>query len=552
MGIGTGNKFRRTFLAIAVAVVSVAALALPAFPGDYPRRVAVAPFVSLASEDISRTVSVLPRLISSRLMALTGAEVLLLPAGEKPAAEQAKGAGMPLLLQGTVAKLGKGYSIDVTVSEAESGKSAGAFFAAAATEDEIIPQLGFLAGEIAEKVFGVKAAPRPVAVQPAAPPSSVSGSAVFPPSATPAGAAASGTAPAAAAGQAVPAVAGPAGEWAPSRIRKIGQSDKIPDEVYGVVASDPDAEGGGEVIAWGRRTLHVYRVKGAELLPVVRIPRDSRSHILNVEAIDLDGDGANEIVVTSLQNDLLQSFVLRRAGGSFADAATGIPYFLVVLPDWKGKRTLVGQRRGKDFPYQGKIYAMRWDGKTLVEGDPLPADTNILPLSESGVMGLASARRGSDWVLFTIDQGEHLRAVESGGKSITRTKKMYGGTDAFEWGEISRIEGRKPLYRVKVAPRVATGTEDRIYVAATEVEKGILSGAASGFFNDSRVVLLQWDDGDFVEKAASGKNDRLYTSVDILPPGKLRRGSVIVAAEIRKEEVGFGGGESRLNLMAVE
>src|SRR5512139_504080 len=71
----------------------------------YPRRVAVAPFVSLTKEDIGSTVAVLPRLLASRLMALAGADVLLLPPDGKAPGEAAKAARYPLLLQGTVSKL---------------------------------------------------------------------------------------------------------------------------------------------------------------------------------------------------------------------------------------------------------------------------------------------------------------------------------------------------------------------------------------------------------------------------------------------------------------
>ena len=59
------------------------------------------------------------------------------------------------------------------MTDLETGKPAGAFFAVAATEDDIIAQLGALSGEIAEKLFGVQGAvratapPAPVAVPPA-------------------------------------------------------------------------------------------------------------------------------------------------------------------------------------------------------------------------------------------------------------------------------------------------------------------------------------------------------------------------------------------------
>src|SRR5512139_371030 len=214
----------------------------------YPRRVAVAPFVSLAKDDIGSTVAVLPRLLASRLMALAGADVLLLPPDGKAPGEAAKEAKYPLLLQGTVSKLGKGYSIDTTVTDLSTGASAGAFFAAAATEDDIIQQLGVLSGEIAEKLFGVQGAIRSVSPQP--PPAAAPAQPATPAGGTVAvyGAPAGPAAPVAApAPPPLPAPATAAEGWIPSSLKKVGQSDKIVDEINGVVAGDVDAEGNGEV-----------------------------------------------------------------------------------------------------------------------------------------------------------------------------------------------------------------------------------------------------------------------------------------------------------------
>ena len=163
----------RAVLGAVLLLSCVLASPVPASAAGYSRRIAIAPFASLTKEEIGATVSVLPRLLASRLMALAGADVVLLPAGGKAPEEAAKEAKVPLLLQGTVSKVGKGYSVDATVTDLETGKTAGAFFAAAATEDDIIAQLGVLSGEIAEKLFGVQGAIRatslaaPVAAPPA-------------------------------------------------------------------------------------------------------------------------------------------------------------------------------------------------------------------------------------------------------------------------------------------------------------------------------------------------------------------------------------------------
>src|SRR3972149_4529559 len=175
MGRGKGKFGRRACLAVGLLGLMLAWLT-GAAAAESPRKVAIAPFTVLTpQEDLRNIVPVLPRLLSSRLMALSGAEVLLLTPGETPPEDAPKKAGYPLLLKGTVAKLGGGYSIDLAAADLAGGKAAGAFFASADTIDAIIPRLDDLAADVSEKLFGVKSAaraypPPPAAQPPAGPP----------------------------------------------------------------------------------------------------------------------------------------------------------------------------------------------------------------------------------------------------------------------------------------------------------------------------------------------------------------------------------------------
>jgi hypothetical protein len=515
---------------------------------EYPRRIAIAPFSSLAKEDIQQTVSVLPRLLSSRLMAQAGAEVTVLPPAEKPAAETAKEAGFPLLLQGTVAKLGKGYSIDVTVLDLATGKTAGAFFAAANTEDDIIPQVGTLSSELAEKLFGIKPAarsvPAPVSLPQAAPPAG------GPPAALPAVRAPSSVdKPAAVQDQAAETAPGPA--WTPAVLKRVSESDKIAEAIYGVVAGDADGQGNVDVIAYGHSTIHIYRVKGTEILPYTKIARGAGHHFLNVEASDIDGDGRKEILVTDLYNERLMSFVLKRKGDGYEEVADGIHAFLVVLPDWMGKPVVAGQGNGLEEPFQGKFYRMNWDGKTLKEGEPLPPDTNLSPLS-SGIIGLSALRIGSEWRFLYTDRQEKLRVLDPKGKSLYKSGELYGsGMDSFEWGSYDRTEGKRPQFPLNKAARVVHGGDGKPFVLVPSIKKGFVNRLL-GSQELSRLVLLQWEAGEFVEKAVTAKSDKIYTSADLLSSKGFRKGGMIVAAMIVQEESTLSKAESRLMLLSLE
>jgi len=547
MGRGQGKIAVRFSIGFAVAVLLAVSSAAAA--ADYSRRIAIAPFTILGpQEEIRTTVDILPRLLSSRLMALAGAEVILLPPGDRPPEEAARGAGLPLLLKGSVAKLGAGYSIDVTVTEPPTGKMAGAFFASAATEDEIILRLGDLAAEISEKLFGVKSAvrtyPSPAAAQPPGPPPSV------PP---PTAAAAPPQAAALPTPVSVPAPAAPTTPkegWVPSSLTKVGQSDKIADEVYGVVAGDVDAEGNGEVIAWGKNVLYFYRVKGVEILPFTRITKERKYHILSVEAADIDGDGGKELLVTSLAGEALQSFVLKKKGDVYQEVAEGMPYFLVVLRNWHGNQVIVGQRAGFDLPFRGKLVTMTWDGKALGEGEPLPANTDIKPL-HAGILGLSSAKFGDEWKLIYTDEEDYLRTLDETGKTEYKTRNKYGsGIDLFEWGPYLPREGKRMETFLRKAARVSDGQEGKPLVLITEVDKIFLNVAR--FYDSTRLVLLQWEDGEFGERAGTKKSNHFYSGTDYLSPSGIRKGGEVVASVIEQEGSVSKEKVSRLVLYRVE
>jgi len=227
--------------------------------------------------------------------------------------------------------------------------------------------------------------------------------------------------------------------------------------------------------------------------------------------------------------------------------AGGIHYYLVVLPDWMGKPVLVGQYQGIDAPFQGKIVALRWDGKGFAEGEKFPQDTNILPLS-SGLPGLSSARFGKEWRLIYTDVNSYLRVVDAGGKSQYKSSDQFGWTtDFFEWGPYSQLEGRRKAYPVRNAVRVAAGGGEDPLVLIPEGKLGVLNTMSS-----TRLVLLQWDRGEFREKAGTAGSSRTLTGADFLSPGAFGKGGRIVGSEIEQSGTAWKDSISRLVLFEVE
>jgi hypothetical protein len=546
---GTGGAARRArtaggfFILVFLAFLLAPVLLRPAHGADYPRRVAVAPFAFQSEEDISRIVEVLPRLLASRLAALAGAEVVLLPPDAAPPEAAAREAGVPLLLRGTVVRIGQAYSIDVTALDLDAGKKAGSFFASAETVDGIIPGLGGLAAGMAEKLFGVGAAVLPP------PPPRV---AVPPPAAAPEAAPAPAVTPAGPDPAAPPAPPPPpVATRIPTAINRVGQSDRIADELHGVAVVDADAEGNGKVVAYGKRTLYFYRIEGTEILPYTRVSKGLNHHILFVAAIDLDGDGRKEILVTARVGESMRSFVLKRTGDVYEEVASNIPYFLVVLPDWMGKPVAAGQRAGVDTAFQGRIVTMAWDGKALREGEALPADVTVAPMA-SGIPGLSAARFGEEWRLVYTDEFGHLRVIGPDGKSAYKSRGKFGAAgDHFEWGPVQPLMGNRSRTDLRAPARLFPAADGSPVILATQAKQGIV-GRAAGTYEESRLVVLRWDGSAFVETAATPMSDHFHSGVGVPgapPPG--RRWAVASVVEQRSGGIRRGA-VSRLALFEVD
>ncbi len=90
---------------------------------------------------------------------------------------------------------------------------------------------------------------------------------------------------------------------------------------------------------------------------------------LHLHAMDLDGDGKDELLVTLAEklivldkkDSRLVSMILTHEGTAYSPLATQLPYYLRVIQDRSGKKVLLAQRKGKYDPYDGDIYQLEWD-----------------------------------------------------------------------------------------------------------------------------------------------------------------------------------------------
>jgi hypothetical protein len=171
------------------------------------------------------------------------------------------------------------------------------------------------------------------------------------------------------------------------------------------------------------------------------------------------------------------------------------------------------------------------------------------PLS-SGILGLSSAKFGGEWKWIYTDEDHHLRVLDAAGSTEYKTRDKFGWWgNSFEWGlHLPRVG--KTRYFVRNAPRVSRGPEGKPLVLAPTAEEWFVN--VESFSKTTRLVLLRWEGGEFVEAAGTPKGDRIYSGAVFVSPNVLRPGGKAVASVIEQPDGVLKGGISRLLLFHVE
>jgi hypothetical protein len=133
------------------------------------------------------------------------------------------------------------------------------------------------------------------------------------------------------------------GDDSPGRWRSAAQ----PFTSVGCVVGDLDGDGKTEVVFIDNHYVRVFEYKERRLTPLADINPAPRAQLLNVNLIDLNRDGVQEIVVSADLDGMPVSFVLNYTGGQFKILEKDINFYMNVIkfpPTYTP--ILVGQRPG--------------------------------------------------------------------------------------------------------------------------------------------------------------------------------------------------------------
>jgi len=180
-------------------------------------------------------------------------------------------------------------------------------------------------------------------------------------------------------------------------------------------------EGRLDVVLTDGSRISLYRWEAQAL--AWRWDEDGRGgrRVLSLDAVDVDGDGRAEVLVTVVVRGRVTSELRRWQDGALKTAATIDGVYLRAAPRSGGPTLLLGQRAGIGEVLTGRVEQYRLGAASFerVKDSALPNGV--------GIFGLALAPAGGPVALYALDRAGYISGLAPTGKVVWRSTRPYGG-----------------------------------------------------------------------------------------------------------------------------
>ncbi|MFA5354758.1 MAG: hypothetical protein WC291_11060, partial [Thermodesulfovibrionales bacterium] len=260
-------------------------------------------------------------------------------------------------------------------------------------------------------------------------------------------------------------------------------SYQLPYSAKRLTMGDIEGDGQTEILIASGDTVRVYN-PGVDLKPLREFSLPSGGEVLWLEALDLNADKKDEIIITSIRgnNDVSSSvFALRETG--FVQISRADAMFLRTL-----RSGLIGQSYTRADGFDGDVFSLRLSGDSLVKGEPIPLPAGV---DIYGFQLLASPD-GKKAVL-AWDENGFLNLYNDKGIRTWVSREELGGFPLQFKREAPTIMAERGKWSVK----------DRLASANGEViapRRNPLLGVAKGLGYKSSSLIGLWWNGINVEE----------------------------------------------------
>jgi hypothetical protein len=173
---------------------------------------------------------------------------------------------------------------------------------------------------------------------------------------------------------------------------------------------DATGDGKNEIFLLKDHSLEAYRIEQERLMPLGEVTFASKADLISLQAIDLDKDGASELVVTTYRDEAPLSYIYHFNGSGFSPVVEDIRMFLNVVrmpPTFTS--VLIGQSKGRNNLLDSDdVHEVYVSGKSVIEGKkvampPFGNVYNFAYLPENGTYKVAMLDSFGRIQIFSAD-----------------------------------------------------------------------------------------------------------------------------------------------------
>jgi TolB-like protein len=198
-------------------------------------------------------------------------------------------------------------------------------------------------------------------------------------------------------------------------------------EIKALDIGDVDGDKKNEIVFTDQNNVYVFKYDGERLNLMQKINIGYQHTFLSLDVADINRNGIAEIIVTSVVDDRLQSFILEYEEGRFRKIVDKSEWFYRVVDYPKEGPILMGQRQGGDGVPNGPVYRFLWKSKGFERGPKLPfaPDTFILNVAPVDLKGTGKVET------LQYDKNDYLRLLDEKGRILWKSTERLGGTSNY-------------------------------------------------------------------------------------------------------------------------
>lgn len=281
------------------------------------------------------------------------------------------------------------------------------------------------------------------------------------------------------------------------------KSPKFKHLINGISLGDTDKDNLMETIFISDHALYIYRFSNGRFVKTAEPVKSRLSTYIGVDAGDINGNGVEEIFVTTLnpEKNMPNSFVLEYDGSKYVSIVKNTPWYFQISETKGGEKILLGQKQksNKADIYTSPIYKMRWDGENYVPTE------KILDSNKANVLGVMFDDITGDksTTIMAYDKSEHLTLFSQSGDLLWRDLNSSGGNlNYFQLPKESPTDDHTLQYfplPARSADINQDGTVEVLYASNSDIASGYLSkfkrynkGVIHCAFWNSSGLSLQW------------------------------------------------------------